>query len=61
MIGITMKSEKEIRQTYEDCLSAIKDYELSSEGGDLINKGWIEALEYVLNTTERSENGKQSK
>ena len=43
-----MKSEKEIRDTLEDCIKAIPDYELSNEGGDDINKGWIEALQYAL-------------
>ena len=43
-----MKSEKEIRDTLEDCIKAIPDYELSNEGGDEINKGWIEALQCVL-------------
>jgi hypothetical protein len=43
-----MKSEKEIRDTLEDCIKAIPDYELSNEGGDDINKGWIEALQYTL-------------
>ncbi len=43
-----MKSEEEIKQTLKDCKEAIPDYELSEEGGDKINEGWIEALEYVL-------------
>jgi len=43
-----MKSEKEIRDTLEDCIKAIPDYELSNEGGDYINQGWIEALQYAL-------------
>ena len=41
---------KEIKSTLKDCKNSIKDYELSSEGGDYINQGWIEALEYVINT-----------
>ena len=44
-----MKTKKEIKETLKSCKDAIKDYELSNEGGDLINIGWIEALEYVLN------------
>ncbi len=43
-----MKTKEEIQETLNDCKKAIKDYELSNEGGDLINQGWIEALEYVL-------------
>ena len=39
----------EIEETLKDCKNAIKDYELSNEGADFINQGWIEALEYVLN------------
>tara|TARA_R100000655_G_scaffold30302_1_gene61106 strand:- start:713 stop:874 length:162 start_codon:yes stop_codon:yes gene_type:complete len=41
---------KEIESTLKDCKNSIKDYELSNEGGDDINQGWIEALEYVINT-----------
>ena len=41
---------KEIKSTLKDCKNSIKDYELSNEGGDHINQGWIEALEYVINT-----------
>ena len=44
-----MKSEKEIRETLEDCIRDIEVYALSYEGGDTINEGWIEALKYVLN------------
>ena len=44
----TMKSLKEVRDTLKDCKDAIPEYELSEEGGDLINQGWIEALEWVL-------------
>ena len=40
----------EIKSTLKDCNNSIKDYELSNEGGDHINQGWIEALEYVINT-----------
>jgi len=40
----------EIKLTLKDCKNSIKDYELSNEGGDDINQGWIEALEYVINT-----------
>ena len=43
-----MKTEKEIKATLKDCIEARKDYELSEEGGDKINEGWIEALEFVL-------------
>ena len=41
---------KEIKSTLKDCKNSIKDYELSNEGGDYINQGWIEALQYVINT-----------
>ena len=41
---------KEIKSTLKDCKNSIKDYELSNEGGDYINQGWIEALEYAINT-----------
>ena len=41
---------KEIKSTLKDCKNSIKDYELSNEGGGYINQGWIEALEYVINT-----------
>ena len=41
---------KEIKSTLKDCKNSIKDYELSNEGGDHINQGWIEALEYAINT-----------
>ena len=43
-----MKSKKELLATLESCREAIPDYELSNEGGDHNNKGWIEALEYAL-------------
>jgi len=43
-----MKKAEEIEETLKDCINAIEEYGLSNEGGDLINKGWIEALAYVL-------------
>ena len=43
---------RDIENTLEDCKEDIPDYELSNEGGDFINQGWIEALEYVLNVIE---------
>ena len=52
-----VKSKKEIQETYIDCLNAVDDYALSNEGGNLINQGWIEALEYVLGK-DRSKNAK---
>ena len=44
---------KEIKSTLKDCKNSIKDYELSNEGGDYINQGWIEALEYTLGVIDR--------
>jgi hypothetical protein len=43
-----MKSEEDIKKVFYDCVKAIPEYELSEEGGDLINQGWIEALQFVL-------------
>ena len=43
-----MKTKKDINEILTDCKEAIKDYELSEEGGDLINQGWVEALKWVL-------------
>ena len=43
----------EIKSTLKDCKNSIKDYELSNEGGDYINQGWIEALEYTLGVIDR--------
>ena len=43
----------EIKSTLKDCKNSIKDYELSNEGGDYINRGWIEALEYTLGVIDR--------
>ena len=43
-----MKSKKEVERTLEDCKADIPSYALSEEGGNYINQGWIEALEYVL-------------
>jgi len=48
MMGLTVKSKKELLSTLKSCREAIPDYELSNEGGDHNNKGWIEALEYAL-------------
>ena len=45
---MTKEEKKKINEVYDDCLNAVDDYKLSEEGGDLINKGWIEALEFVL-------------
>lgn len=42
-----------IQETLDDCTSAIPDYELSNEGGDKINQGWIEATEYLKNQTPK--------
>ena len=50
---------KEIKNTLKDCKNSIKDYELSNEGGDYINQGWIEALEYVINTYNFFNKGKK--
>lgn len=45
---MTKTEKKIITETYDGCLKAVEEYKLSEEGGDLINKGWIEALEFVL-------------
>ena len=44
---IIQELHSEVGSTLENCKEAISDYELSNEGGDYINQGWIEALEYV--------------
>lgn len=43
-----MKRKYEIEEVLKDCKDAVKEYELSEDGGDLINQGWIEALEWIL-------------
>ena len=43
-----MKSIKEIKLALEECSEAVEDYRLSMEGGDDINRGWLEALAFVL-------------
>lgn len=48
MTKFDMKNIDDIIETLVACYQAIPDYELSKEGGDLINQGWIEGLEYVL-------------
>lgn len=40
-----------IKDSLLDCQDAIKDYELSEEGADLINLGWIEAHEFILDAS----------
>lgn len=49
------KLKKEVERTLKDCMDAIPEYELSTEGGNYINEGWIEALEYVLNHIKMNE------
>jgi hypothetical protein len=49
------KLKKEVERTLKDCIDAIPEYELSTEGGNYINEGWIEALEYVLNHIKMNE------
>ena len=49
------KIKEEIKETLKGCNNSIKDYKLSNEGGDYINQGWIEALEYVLGVIDRNE------
>tara|TARA_X000001382_G_scaffold41997_1_gene28291 strand:+ start:4202 stop:4372 length:171 start_codon:yes stop_codon:yes gene_type:complete len=43
-----MKIKRQIKRTLEDCKAGIPSYLLSEEGGNYVNQGWIEALEYVL-------------
>lgn len=45
---MTKAERRVIRGLYDDCLRAVEDYKLSEEGADLINQGWLEALECVL-------------
>ena len=48
------KIKEEIKDTLEGCEDSIKDYELSNEGGNYINQGWIEGLEYALGVIKRN-------
>jgi hypothetical protein len=50
---------KEVKSTLKDCKNSIKDYELSNEGADYINQGWIEALQYVINIISIYNKGKK--
>ena len=43
-----MKSEKEIRDILKGCIEMVHDYDGDDEAYDDINKGWIEALQCVL-------------
>ena len=52
------KLKKEVERTLKDCIDAIPEYELSTEGGNYINEGWMEALEYVLNIKMNEEEEK---
>ena len=51
---------KEVESTLKDCIDAIPEYELSTEGGNYINDGWIEALEYVLNHIKMNEDNNEN-
>jgi hypothetical protein len=48
-----MNALKEIQETLKECKDAIPHYELSSDGGDDNNEGWIEALEYVVHLLKK--------
>ena len=51
---------KEVESPLKDCIAAIPEYELSTEGGNYINDGWIEALEYVLNHIKMNEDNNEN-
>lgn len=52
-----IKLSKEVEETLKSCREATPSYERSEDGGDLINQGWIEALEYVLNQINTIDKG----
>ena len=52
------KLKRQIKSTLKDCKAGIPSYALSEEGGDYVNQGWIEALEYVLDRIKEVEKTK---
>lgn len=47
---MTKEERKKINDVYDDCLKANSEYQALcvQQPDELINKGWIEALEFVL-------------
>lgn len=53
-----MKTKEEIDEVLKECKNTDEDEEMkrySDEGGDFINQGWIEALEWVLKEGDKDE------
>ena len=46
ILKILYEYRMRILTTMKECVEAIPEYELSLEGGNYINDGWIEALKY---------------
>tara|TARA_R100001443_G_C3317905_1_gene169327 strand:+ start:202 stop:372 length:171 start_codon:yes stop_codon:yes gene_type:complete len=53
------KLKRQIKSTLKDCKAGIPSYLLSEEGGNYVNQGWIEALEYVLGRIKEVEKTKE--